>query len=296
MVVYHEYQPSEWLAPYIDCFWVHSRPDVNTVSDNLIVPDRTVELIITSNTLERQYEPGMAYQAMGTHLAGLKTRPQRVRVLHPHTFFGIRFKPHGLAWFTNQSVAHTVDAAVDPANVFGPAFRRLEHRVLEAQDDATKILLTERFLLSRLMECKRSADPVLAGALYHVAESGGNIPLRDIARQLRVSCKTIERRFVAFLGVNPKRYFRLHRFVDALRWYHDHPPQKLSDLAYEHGYFDQMHFIREVKEFTGSAPTKYFNSWGDPQTSIQAAMFVHEPGTTTIPQNSSAYTLRTLYA
>ncbi len=30
----------------------------------------------------------------------------------------------------------------------------------------------------------------------------------------------------------------------------------LSELSYEHGYFDQTHFIKECREFTGVTPAK----------------------------------------
>ena len=32
---------------------------------------------------------------------------------------------------------------------------------------------------------------------------------------------------------------------------------KLSDIAYQNGYFDQMHYIRDFKRFTGRTPQEF---------------------------------------
>ena len=295
MVAYREYQPSAALAPYIDCYWMHQRTDVSEFSEHLIVPDGTVELIISPVAIERQYQANGPFHTLKSHIAGLKTQPQRVRLKHPYTLYGIRIKPSGLAMFTAVPVAQTIDSALQPEMLFGPRFNTLEQRLFNAPDDATRVLLMEQFLLARLPESERKHDVVLSVALDAMRQSGGNARLDSIAQKLRVSCKTVERRFINTLGIPPKRYFRLYRFVNALKGYHDHRPEKLSDIAYEHGYFDQMHFVREVRAFTGCAPREYFKSWADPQHSIQAAMFQHDEGVQQQPQHHKADLLRAIF-
>jgi AraC-like DNA-binding protein len=63
--------------------------------------------------------------------------------------------------------------------------------------------------------------------------------------------------FKSYLGVTPKRVARIYRFarlilsVDALH------PVDWSELAHAAGYYDQAHFSKEFKDFTGLTPTAY---------------------------------------
>ena len=296
MVSYREYPPSELLAPYVACYWTHRCDDPDAFSNHLIVPDGTVELIISNTTIGRQYQPGGPYFPLKSHLAGLKTKPQRVRFSEPYELYGIRIRPAGLAMFTREPISETIDCAVPPEAWLGSGFLTLEKRLHSAKDDETRVLLMEQFLLGQLLEHQQQQDVILDVALETMRQSGGNARLDGIAQQLSVSCKTVERRFVRALGIPPKRYFRLYRFVNALRWYYQHPPEKLSDIAYEHGYFDQMHFVREVRAFTGCAPREYFGSWTNPASSIQAAMFRHDDASSEQLTGHKAQLLRQLFA
>jgi AraC-like DNA-binding protein len=72
-----------------------------------------------------------------------------------------------------------------------------------------------------------------------------------------VSGSHLATQFKLHLGVTPKRVARIYRFarlilsVDALR------PVDWSELAHVSGYFDQAHFSKEFKDFTGLTPTEY---------------------------------------
>jgi len=72
-----------------------------------------------------------------------------------------------------------------------------------------------------------------------------------------VSGTHLATQFKSHVGVTPKRVARIYRFarlilsVDALR------PVDWSALAQAAGYFDQAHFSREFKDFTGHTPMEY---------------------------------------
>ncbi|TSJ47977.1 helix-turn-helix domain-containing protein [Fluviicola chungangensis] len=41
--------------------------------------------------------------------------------------------------------------------------------------------------------------------------------------------------------------------------------EKITDVAYANGYFDQSHYIRSFKEFTNTTPNGYLQSGLDPE-------------------------------
>ncbi|HEY5825191.1 MAG TPA: AraC family transcriptional regulator, partial [Cyclobacteriaceae bacterium] len=54
----------------------------------------------------------------------------------------------------------------------------------------------------------------------------------------------------------PKLYGKINRFQHSLGLINQ-KDTSLTDIAYEAGYFDQSHFIREFKSFTGVTPSSY---------------------------------------
>ena len=87
--------------------------------------------------------------------------------------------------------------------------------------------------------------------------SHGAVPVAALADAAGVSGNHLAAQFRSHVGVTPKRVARIYRFarlilsVDALR------PVDWPGLAHTAGYFDQAHFSREFKDFTGHTPTQY---------------------------------------
>jgi AraC-like DNA-binding protein len=85
----------------------------------------------------------------------------------------------------------------------------------------------------------------------------GAVPVGALADAAGVSGNHLAMQFKSHVGVTPKRVARIYRFarlivsVDALR------PVDWPGLAHTTGYFDQAHFTREFKDFTGHTPTEY---------------------------------------
>jgi AraC-like DNA-binding protein len=87
--------------------------------------------------------------------------------------------------------------------------------------------------------------------------SHGALPVSALSEAARVSGNHLATQFKSHVGITPKRLARIYRFaqlivsVDTLR------PIDWSELAHTAGYFDQAHFSREFKDFTGHTPTQY---------------------------------------
>jgi methylphosphotriester-DNA--protein-cysteine methyltransferase len=64
--------------------------------------------------------------------------------------------------------------------------------------------------------------------------------------------------FKHFSGFSPKLFSRIIRFQSALNHY-GKKEKKLTEIAYDAGYYDQSHFIQDFKEFSGHSPKEYFS-------------------------------------
>ncbi|MCE7923636.1 MAG: AraC family transcriptional regulator [Haliscomenobacteraceae bacterium CHB4] len=94
-------------------------------------------------------------------------------------------------------------------------------------------------------------DFVARLAAQKIHEKQGNISLSELQRSLRLSERSLQRRFRQSVGLPPKLYLRIRRFQTSLAQIQRQDFDRLTDIAYDNGYADQSHFLRDFKEFTG---------------------------------------------
>ena len=71
------------------------------------------------------------------------------------------------------------------------------------------------------------------------------------------SRKQLINRFRQHIGLPPKLAARVIRFSHAVRLLQESEERNWMDIAFDAGYYDQSHLIRDFLEFTGSTPTEY---------------------------------------
>lgn len=80
----------------------------------------------------------------------------------------------------------------------------------------------------------------------------------DLADSLNSSPSAFEKRFRRVVGASPKKFATIVRFQSLLEQY---PLVKdAAELGYLAGYYDQAHFIKDFKRFTGCTPEQFFRS------------------------------------
>jgi AraC-like DNA-binding protein len=141
---------------------------------------------------------------------------------------------------------------VELEDLIGPS--DLAERLDETTGWPARLALLERWIARRLMD----APPVpahLDWAWRRLMEMGGTVPVESLAEELGWSRRHLAARFRSEVGMTPKALARLLRFeraVERLRRGDD-----LAAVALGSGYYDQAHFNREFRAFTGTTPTVY---------------------------------------
>lgn len=273
---YREFKPNKHFRKYIDCIWYLETDKDEQLFESLVVPDNLFDLIFSCTPITREYGNSGRKQTMCTQLSGLKSTPQKLTAEPGCKTKGIRFKPNGLAKFANIDLTGSIDRLIDPCDIFGSDFSHLEEAVLNENNDQLCKLHLEHFLYGKMLETNRKDDPFMEFVMQRIVSCNGNLKFDLISKEFGISLKTIERRFTEWVGIPPKKYARMYRFYGTLMSFIDSKPNKLVELAYRNGYFDQSHFINEVKEFTGLTPNAYFNSNNTcPDHNLQHALHHH---------------------
>jgi AraC-like DNA-binding protein len=78
-----------------------------------------------------------------------------------------------------------------------------------------------------------------------------------LLKKLNTNERTLQRLFKKYIGISPVQFRRLSQFQDAFQQLRKNEYDKLSDIAFEHGYADQSHFTRSFREFINLSPNEY---------------------------------------
>lgn len=123
-----------------------------------------------------------------------------------------------------------------------------------SDSDVKKIKAVERFLISRLNH--QVTDHLVSFAVNLIKQSYGQIKMAALTESLNISQSQLEKRFRKIVGASPKKFASIVRFNAVLQA--NPRVNTLTQLAFDSGYFDQAHFIKDFKSFTGQTPEQYF--------------------------------------
>jgi len=132
----------------------------------------------------------------------------------------------------------------------------IEEQLAEADNNTRRIALIEAFLLSQLQN--HNSDKLVMAAVQNIRLNNGSDKIKDVANTLYISQDAFEKRFRKVTGASPKQFssiIRMKSLIDAGK-----QDQTLTELAYNSGYFDQAHFNKDFRLFTGQTPTDFFRS------------------------------------
>ncbi len=252
------YMPGRALDAVVDCVFVEHYFSIprNQGVFNRIVPDNTVELIITDKRFTRRLSQRDSTMTVSSHFSGLKTTWQDIS-LEGSPLISIRFKADKIFQLTGIPAFEFRDQSVLPEDAFGRQFEQFEGQLFDQTTTAERLDLIHRFIAKKWSVSSTTDHAAFQYAKTRIEQRHGNIQLGRLCKQLNISTKTLENKFKTFLGLTPKAYCGLVRFVHCIKTFRARN-LTLTDLAYASGYYDQAHMIRAFRAYTGFSPKAYF--------------------------------------
>lgn len=171
--------------------------------------------------------------------------------------FVIQFKPNGFYEIFRIPFSEFTNKIFRLDEVFGRSAIALRQQLINEKDVQKMACYADKFLLTFLNRQKvhnNICDRITATSneLCH------NTPLSNIgqyAYKANMSIRNFERRFIEQVGISPKLYCRLARFNNALITKLKNPQKNWTSIAHACGYYDQMHMIKEFKQFAKLNPS-----------------------------------------
>lgn len=169
---------------------------------------------------------------------------------------GVQFKAGGARPFFDVPAEALAGRAASLEELWGSAAMRLREQLLQAETPVARAGLLEAALFARLRPSTEQSS-VLRQALAAFDEPGLS-SVAEVNRRTGLSPKRLLALFRDEVGLSPKAFWRVRRFRAVLGALGR--GMRGPALAYEHGYYDQPHFIREFKAFAGSSLREYLTA------------------------------------
>ncbi len=185
-------------------------------------------------------------------IIGPQVTPFKLLVQESHKAIVIIFQPGGLNRLLGIPLSELFDNGFCGREVIGKEINDLVVQCHHTHTLDELSSLVQNYFLSKLSFLKEQLP--IDRALRYLLENY-NADISQIATMACMSIRSFERKCKDRLGMPAKMYARIARFHTAYKMLESQPNISWTNLAYGVGYFDQMHFIKDFKEFAKLTPT-----------------------------------------
>ncbi len=251
---YQQILPPDHLKDYIRYYWVLESDAADPVSARSFrtMADGRPGLIFQAP------DKGVMYQndkrLPGILLYGQATTHANIRLAGEFSTVGVFFAPNALHTIFRLNAEELTDTCLNLDELAAPQGIRLLDQLSNTASCYDQVDILSSYLFSLIRKNSQLADMDMQHALSRILQTKGSIALPELRDTLQLSERSFERRFKQYVGISPKLFSRITRFQASLSQLKNNQFDKLSDIAFEHDYADQSHFIRTFKEFAGCSP------------------------------------------
>ena len=195
-------------------------------------------------------------ETIGSNITSFTNKPFRIQPTGQVKSAVARFHPLAVRKIFGDDIRR--NTLFDPHLVFGRHFAEAEEKVALARNTFEMKEHMDEFFISVFRASQIEIDRRVDYLLKRIIVDGGATNVLTVAKEMGISSKRIEQLFVNHIGMAPKAYAGIVRFQKVIAAYQ--PGIRLTDLAFEAGYYDQSHFIRHFKKITNQTPKEFFQN------------------------------------
>jgi len=264
--------PSLVLRPYVRNYWLFDVNERDIPFAQLLFPFGSFELIINLQNAPQMKMVGdkSTFTQPDSLYLGQFTRPFVLNFTKSTKCIGVSLQP----WIGKLLFKFPAQEFTDRVMNVGIVDDkwRLREKLLEAKTESEWLAHLEIFLEMKLKNFE--ADTVSSKIANSIINSPTTQEFKNIVSSIGFTRRRIEQRFLETTGL-PMGFFvrkvRFQKAVNLLRVECQHP---LTAIGYQAGYYDQAHFIREFKEFSGLSPSKFLKETSQMKEFVRDLMLV----------------------
>lgn len=252
------YPANEPESLFVKCIWRLCEYNEICLKET-ILPKGTVELIFNLSEKIFYLNSGSAQRTTlpTCFLNGINFKPFQLVKKGQQVFLGIQFHVIGLKGLFNTPAKEFNDSITE-GGLICKSLDTLQLQLFEQHSFNDQVNLIRSWLHCKINQSKQgTAIQKIHNWFYnekHLADS-----VKNLRKNICVSERQLRRIASEWLGMNPECFLLYNKYLTSLQLLH-RPGLSLTQIGLEAGYYDQSHFIREFKSFTGLTPKEYQSS------------------------------------
>lgn len=254
---YSQQIPPAFLQAYVKYFWALENAAEISASNTLgpLVdgcPGMVIQLSSEGNVFD-QY----GKQLPRTFVYGQTLTRTELYLTGKFNVMGVCFFPDTLRPVFGVNANELTDSCLDLSLLPSAREFGLIEKLAGTTFPEKLVEILSAYLYFLIRKNNLSVDPITHFALSQIITSHGNVSLKELQEVLKLSERSLERRFDQQVGISPKLFARVCQFQAAFQQLKSNQYHKLSDIAFDNGFADQSHFIRTFRQFAGYSPFQF---------------------------------------
>lgn len=251
-------RPSGILSRYIQHYWILEAKSAEGEITERVIPTGNIELMFHyGQPFCSRSGPGQTCIQPHSFISGISSSYSDVTTNGDSGVIAVTFFPFGACNFFPFPLLEIEDSLVSLRDIYNAEFREIEERINIAPSVEARVKIIEDFLFKQLCPLSSTDFSFLNHTVLLISKHKGTITASGLSRDLLVSPRSLERKFAAFLGKSPKQFLKIVRFQEIIKTMSLRKEIFLTELAFEQGYFDQAHFIKDFKSMSGYTPGEF---------------------------------------
>jgi AraC-like DNA-binding protein len=248
-----QFTPSEILKPFVQKYIAVTIND--TIDNEIFYPSGYIDLVIKSNGFAATSINGVYKRTPEVELLGHLTLPTTVSACRGTELLIARLHPYACSLFFKNPISDFTNSATNIFLINSKEAGEFYDQICSCVSLVQKINILERYLIDKLRQSEKIYTRVvnLSRICNYVTDRNGTFSIKTISKETGVSERYIQKQFLEYVGLQPVSLHASHRFIKSLQQMIS-TSSTLTSIAYACGYYDQAHFVKEFKRFTGVSP------------------------------------------
>lgn len=252
-MIIEDFMPTDILRPFIKTYRIiESQEEL----ENRVLPNTSLAIAFSIKG-QNAYSTNLVKSKLaGMTLSGLRKSSRLINYSKNASTLIVLFKECGASVFFKEPLHELFEHSISLDSIIHPKELTLIEELLTiAPNNSQRVAIVEEFLLKRMIHFE--PDILVSEAIAKIHFSKGFLRIKELADTLYISNDAFEKRFRKVVGSSPKQFAGIVRMLSIVR---EKSHERLLDMAFDAGYYDQAHFNKDFKLFTGQNPTDFYKS------------------------------------